>query len=304
MFSRYFMVFAGAALAPGCGATERPPHIEDAARAMAPVPACIAPLGASASRADGTFRRLSDDEYWKLVFPAYDARNHTLDADALTCTGAAVFQDPVFAGGTARGNPIPVQPEDIVYGSGGDRVRIVWLRTHRWPDGSEGGPLALVRANGDYAEVYAIGAYRGSPSQSTLETERIGTEVLVSATNDGCLRVPKTAPCETEVTLMLPRLGHLDRVAVFATERRAFATGSEPGVQGQVTYELSAAPQYSDKGVSVFEEVKATDAEGRVVHRTELERVFLLQDGAMQQESDSLWGHMYPGVASKQPSAR
>jgi hypothetical protein len=297
------MLIAGLALLPaaGCGTTERPPRIEDQARAMAPVPACITPLGAATGPA-GTMRRLTDDEYCQLVFPAYDTKNHVLPADALTCTGTAIFNDPVFAGGATRGNPIPVQSSDILYGNGGDRVRILWLQTHRWSDGSVAGPVALVRAQGDFAEVYAIGTYHSFPGQVTLETERMGTDVAVSATDDGCTGVPKDRPCRTDVTLMLPRFGQLDHIATFSTERRAFATGSEPGVQGAVAYELSAAPQYSDKGVNVFEEVKATDSEGRVVHKTELERVFLLQDGQMQQESDSLWGHVYPGVASSQPA--
>jgi hypothetical protein len=81
-------------------------------------------------------RNLTEEQYWQLVFPAYDVQNHTLATNALTCTGAHVFDDPVFAGGTTRGTPIAVQSGDIEYGNGGDRVRIVWLRTHRWPDGT------------------------------------------------------------------------------------------------------------------------------------------------------------------------
>jgi hypothetical protein len=285
-----------------CGGTERPPMNEDYARAMAPVPACIAPLSARTHGVGQTMRNLTEEQYWQLVFPAFDARNHSLPLDATACTGARVFDDAVFAGGTTRGSPIQVQQGDIVYGNGGDRVRIVWMRTHRWPDGSEAGPLALVRAKEEFAEVYAVGAYRRSAGQATFQAERLGTEVLVSATDDGCQGQPKTAACETNVTLLLPRLGRLTRVATFATERRAFATGSEPGVQGQVAYELTASPQYTANGISVFEQVKATDASGREVRKTELERVFVLQDGTMEQGSESLWGRVYPGVASKQPS--
>ena len=212
---------------------------------MAPVPACIMPLSARSHGVGQTMRNLSDDQYWQLVFPAYDARNHTLPANALTCTGSRVFDDAVFAGGTTRGSPIDIQPGDAQFGNGGDRVRIVWLRTHRWPDGSEAGAMALVRAKEDFAEVYAVGAYRRSNGALTLQAERLGTEVVISATDDGCQGQAKNAPCETSVSLFLPRFGKLVRVATIATEKRAYAQGSEPGIQGQVEYELTASPQYT-----------------------------------------------------------
>lgn len=286
-----------------CGGSERPPRIEDDARVMAPVPACIAPLAARTHGVGQTMRSLTDDQYWQLVFPSYDTQNHQLALNALTCTGGKVFDDPVFAGGTTRGNPITVQDGDLVFGNGGNRVRIVWLRTHRWPDGSEAGPLALVRAKEEFAEVYAVGAYRRSNGQLTLQAERVGTEVLASATDDGCQGQAKTTPCETNVALYLPRFGKLVRAATITTEKRAFAVGGELGVQGQVQYELTASPQYTAGGIRLFEQVKATDPAGRVVHKTELERTYVLQDGTLHQGSDSLWGKVYPSGAAA-PAAK
>jgi hypothetical protein len=266
---------------------------------MTPVPACITPLAARTHGAGQTMRNLTDDQYWQLVFPSYDPQNHRLPVDATTCTGGKVFEDPVFAGGTTRGSPITVQDDDIAYGNGGNRVRIVWLKTHRWPDGSEAGALALVRAKEDFAEVYAVGAYRRSNGQLTLQAERVGTEVLASATDDGCQGQAKTAPCETNVALFLPKFGHLARVATITTEKRAYAVGGELGVIGQVQYELTASPQFTQNGIRLFEQVKATDPAGRVVHKTELERTFVLQDGTLHQGADSLWGRVYPSGSGK-----
>lgn len=271
---------------------------------MAPVPACIMPLSARSHGVGQTMRNLSDDQYWQLVFPAYDARNHTLPANALTCTGSRVFDDAVFAGGTTRGSPIDIQPGDAQFGNGGDRVRIVWLRTHRWPDGSEAGAMALVRAKEDFAEVYAVGAYRRSNGALTLQAERLGTEVVISATDDGCQGQAKNAPCETSVSLFLPRFGKLVRVATIATEKRAYAQGSEPGIQGQVEYELTASPQYTQDGIKLFEQVQAKDPAGHIVHKTQLERLFVLHDGNLEQGSDSLWGKVYPGAAPAPTQAK
>jgi hypothetical protein len=176
----------------------------------------------------------------------------------------------------------------------------VWLRPHRWPDGSEAGPLALVRAQEDFAEVYSVGAYRRSNGDLTLQAERVGNEVLVSATNDGCKGQAKTTPCETTVTLYLPRYGKLVPAATIATEKRAFAAGGEQGVAGQVQYELTASPQYVPDGIKVFEQVKATDPSGRVVHRTELQRMYTLRDGKLEQGSDSLWARVFPAATNNQ----
>jgi hypothetical protein len=292
---------AGLPGAVACGGSERPMRIEDEARAMAPVPACIAPLAARTHGAGQTMRNLTEEQYWSLVFPAYDAQNRQLATNALTCTGSKVFDDPVFAGGTTRGNPITVQDGDIAYGNGGNRVRIVWFRTHRWPDGSEAGPLALVRAKEDFAEVYAIGAYRRSNGQLSLQAERVGNEVLASATDDGCQGQAKTTACETTVALYVPRFGKLVRAATITTEKRAFATGGEVGVVGTVQYEMTASPQYTNDGVKLFEQVKAIDPAGRVVHKTELERMFVLQDGTLHQGADSLWGKVYPSSKASAP---
>jgi hypothetical protein len=299
-----WVFFALAAGAGGLGsvgcASDKPPRIEDQARAMAPVPACILPLPSRTHGTGQTMRNLDEDQYWQLVFPEYDAQHHTLAATSVTCTGSKVFDDPVFAGGTTRGTPIDVQSGDVMFGNGGDRVRIVWLRTHHWQDGSEAGPLALVRAKEDFAEVYAVGAYRRSNGALTLQAERLGTEVLIAATDDGCQGQSKTTACETNVSLFLPRFGHLVRLTTLATEKRAFAAGAEPGVQGQVAYELTASPQYTQDGIKLFEQVKATDPAGRLVHKTELERLLVLHDGSLEQGSDSLWGKLYPGAAPVQ----
>jgi hypothetical protein len=268
---------------------------------MAPVPACIMPLAARAHGA-GTMRTLTEDQYWQAVFPAYDATNHTLAVDALVCTGAKVFDDPVFAGGTTRGTPITVQQEDIVLGNGGDHVRIAWMRTHRWPDGSEAGPLALVRGKEEYAEVYAIGAYRRAAGGTLVfQVERLGTEVLLSATADGCHGQAANAACEKNIDLFLPKFGKLERVTTISTLKRAFTAGTEPGVPGQIEYELTASPQYTADGIHVFEQVQAKDSVGRVVHKTELERIFVLHDGNLDQDSDSLWARVYPttGASTK-----
>jgi hypothetical protein len=144
-----------------------------------------------------------------------------------------------------------------------------------------------------------VGAYRRSNGALTLQAERLGTEVLIAATDDGCQGQAKTTACETNVSLFLPRFGHMVRLTTLVTEKRAFASGAEPGVMGQVAYQLTASPQYTQDGIKLFEQVKATDPAGRLVHKTELERMLVLHEGALEQ-GDSLWAKLYPGAAPAQ----
>ncbi len=104
------------------------------------------------------------------------------------------------------------------------------------------------------------------------------------------------------MTLLLPRFGRLVQVAALSTERRAYASGSEPGVGGQIEYRMTASPQYTADGVKLFEQVQATDSAGRVIHKTELERMLVLRDGKIDASADSIWGRVFPGVTPTTPA--
>jgi hypothetical protein len=275
----------GAALL-ACGVRERPAHLEDAARTTVPLPACVVSL--QARRTATALRNLTEDEVWHVLFPRYDAARHELPAAAEACTGQHVFDDPIFAGATPLGAVIAVKEGDVAFGNAGDRVRVVWLRTHHFPDGSEAGPLAIVRATETSAEVYAVGVHRHR-GKAAFQAERVGTEMLVTAVDDGCEGQPKTNPCASTVTLFLPRLGRLERLQTLTTEQRAFRSGAEPGVLGQLEYRLTASPEYGSSGVKVFEQIEAKDSGGHVLHKMDLERSFVLTDGALHGGPESLW---------------
>jgi hypothetical protein len=285
----------------GCGGGERPPHLEDTPRTTVPLPACVVALSPRVN-ASG-LRNLTEDEVWRVVFPRYDASKHELPVGAEACTGDRVFDDPILAGATVRAQALAVKEGDIVYGNAGDRLRIVWLRTHRWPDSSEGGPLAIVRATETSAEVYAVGVHRRPPSKTTLQAERIGTEMIVTVIDDGCEDQPKSSPCASTVTLYHPGGGHLDRLRTLTTEQRAFGSGSEPGVIGQLEYHLTSSPEYGSSGVKFFEEIESKDSGGRVLHKMELERNFALKDDTLEGGPESLWGRVQGQNAPVAPAS-
>src|SRR5690349_5536103 len=84
------------------------------------------------------------------------------------CTGHYVFANESLRGGISqKGWPRLVDPEELDIKAGAGGMRVIWLRILKFENGDEGGPVALVRAMDDRAEIFAVGSFRG-PSKSQL----------------------------------------------------------------------------------------------------------------------------------------
>ena len=198
---------------------------------------------------------------------------------------------------------IEVAEGDVVYGSAGTGCASCGCRRTSGSDGSKAGPLAIVRAFEQMAEVYAVGVYKRSAAKPAFQMDRLGSEVLISATDDGCEGHPKSDACTANVTFFLSRFGRLPALQTVTTQKRAYAAGNEPGVSGQLEYVLTSSPEFTVDGLKVYEQVLTSDSSGRVLHKTELERTFVLHDATLEGGPDSLWARVYPGHAEAPPAA-
>lgn len=266
----------------------------DLSRSVAPVPACVMHLPARSSKSAGT-PSLKEHELWELVFPGYDAERRQLPEGAKDCAGRNLFGHSVFEGGKPhRGWPLPTEEGDIVFGAGGSKLRVLWMRTHTFPDGTMAGPLAMVRVLDDKAEVYAMGALRGPANAVKLRLPRMGSLVVVAAKTDGCKEELKPlTPCRSEMHVFLPHKGELVKAATFATRRVGFAQKAEPGIFGTVRYELTGVPEFHEDHVRVLEEVMAYDAEGRELRAAELDRSYRLKNAELVESEPSLWYRLF-----------
>jgi hypothetical protein len=86
--------------------------------------------------------------------------------------------------------------------------RCAWLPHAFLSDGTTGGAIALVRSQEEFAEAYAIGAYRAKTQKPYLMMERIGPEVAV---NRPRRRVPgrKKRRVRDTMIVFMPRNGFL-----------------------------------------------------------------------------------------------
>jgi hypothetical protein len=289
----------GGALLGAC-ATPRPPPLDDQSRRVAPLPACVDYLPARRSETVGTMRSLHDDQIFKLLFPGFDSDKHLLPANAPTCTGRLVWADPALEGGAPlRPWPFLEQDGDIQYGSGGDRIKVVWLKLLVWADGTVGGPVALVRANERFADLFAIGALRGSGERTKLGTQRLGDDVVVTVEADNCSGRKPEANCESHLAIFLARGGFLKRAIDLSSERVVHVISTDKGSSGALEYRLTSTVDYKSDGVHLTEQIQASDEAGRPLRKAEVERLFSLDDrtGTLSTPEPPLWDRFVPAAA-------
>jgi hypothetical protein len=288
------VALASASLSVACGSDLPRSLSGDPARQLAPPPACILRLPARNASTSGE-RRLDDAQLWGLAFANFDAANGALPKDAMDCRGGHPFTDPAFAGATARRPwPFKVQEGDVAFGAGTNNLRVAWFRTHQYPDGSMGGVLALIRSVDDFAELYSLGTFRGLSDRVKLRISRMGSNLLPSVQNDGCLKRPAGTACETTFTVFRPVRGRLEPAAQFATERIGYATGTEPGVAGRLEYHLVSTATFADDAINVTEQISVKDEQGREVRKAEVKRIFRYEEqSGFEPSEQSLWQTMF-----------
>ncbi len=291
----------------GCGEPLKRVPLEDQSRRVAPLPACVLYLPARRAETAGTMRKLKEEQIVHLMFPSFDEEKRALPQGAVACTGRAVLGDPkIAAAQPAKGWPYVEQEGDVLYGSGGDRIKVVWLRMLPQADGSVGGPVAIVRTTERFAELFAIGALRGHADRVKLSTQRMGAELLVIAEEDDCAGRKPGTPCENHMTVFLPRRGILAPVVEVPIERVAYVAQGERGATGTLEYRLTTAADYREDGIHVVEQIRVKDENGRELRKAELERLFVMDDaGNMASAEPPLWDRVVkPEAARETPDAR
>jgi hypothetical protein len=259
--------------------------MEDRARRTVPVPICIQPLERSTSGVS----KVEPSDYWKMVLPGFDEGSATVDAGSADCAGRPAFseQDLLAAEGPRAGS-LPARPDHAVVTPGPDGFRVVWLRTFEFSDGSSAGPLALVRSREGYAEVYGTGSLRSKLKTTRFSLERMGSRILVTATDEGCGEAKPGQACETAFTVFVLGGGRLTRAAQLPLDRIDYRPF--PGLPGLSKYRLTATPVFQDKGMRVVEQVLVQDPNQGTVRKSDLERVFKLAPGGQLEASvPSLW---------------
>ena len=222
-------------------------------RYVTPISVCrskLPPVG-DESRKGMVVRDLDPAQWLETLVPGYDDEQG-ITPTSLDCTGNYVFANESMKGGISdRGWPRVVDPDDMTINTGPNGMRIIWLRSLKFENGEEGGPIALARAYGDNAEIYGVGSFRG-PKASRFQTARVGNETIVVAETTEC--DPEAGSCRKRAYFFLPRRGRLIEGAVVDTDRTAVVpSNSQRGLYAQ--YHLSTDIAYQKDGIVLLEQV-------------------------------------------------
>ncbi|NUP11507.1 MAG: hypothetical protein HOW73_36135 [Polyangiaceae bacterium] len=266
-------------------------------RYVTPVSVCrskLAPVG-DPSRAGSVVRDLDPGQWLEILVPGYiDGNDEGLEALAVDCTGNYVFANESLKGGASdRGWPRHVDPDEMVVNSGPNGMRVFWLRGLKFDNGDEGGPIALARAYGDNAEIYAAGSFRG-PKDTRFSTARIGNETIVVAESKDC--DPETQTCRKRGHFFLPRRGRLLESAVIDLDR----TQSMPSVSARglyAQYHLSTDVTYQKDGILLLEQVSVRIAKTEVpdldsdreLRKVEFSRFLKIERDTLFSSNEPLW---------------
>jgi hypothetical protein len=298
MVRRFAWLLAAAAISGGsmgCVDTTRPVY-EAPGRQTIPVPVCadgIAPPKRTKGDSSTIVRDLEPEQWLEMMLPAYEPEKG-LEPTARDCTGHYAFANETLRLGIApSGWPRVVDPDDLDIRSGPRGVKAVRVRALLFENGDIGGPVALVRAQDDRAEVFGVGSYRG-PANAKLEPRRMGNETLLVAESKRC---PDVFNCRKVADFFLIRRGRLVNAATVDLERvlRVPST-SERGLYAE--YRLTTDLTYQKDGIRLLEQVKVriipykkqgdrdSDRELRTV---EFARLLKVERDTLFSSNESLW---------------
>ncbi|MSP25211.1 MAG: hypothetical protein EXR75_08615 [Myxococcales bacterium] len=270
--------------------------IEVPARQTLPVSVCTnqLPPPARASSAKGAVVRSLDAEQWmRFLVPGYEDASG-LSPTANDCTGHYVFANETLRHGvSARGWPRVLDAGEFDLRTGPKGLQVVRLRAVNFEDGDVGGPIALVRAIDDRAEIYGVGSYRG-PSDAKLEPVRMGNEMLVVAEAKRC---PDVTNCRRIANYFLVRRGRLIDVATADIERvQRMPSLTERGLYAE--YRMTTDVSYLPEGIRLLEQVKVKiipypnepdrDSD-RLLRTVEFARLLRLERDSLFATNESLW---------------
>jgi hypothetical protein len=265
------------------GAAASSSHIEDRARRDVPIAICRRALSANDLEVTGAPR---PEVYWKAVIPGFAAFDIPMAPPAVDCVGDPIVgQSHAQDRGSASAS-VSASATAWAVSAAVDGMQSVWLRVSAVSDRVASGPLALLRPRPAELDVYAIGSYRGSSHSSRFQIARIGRVVAVTADDDACADVKVETECESTTTFYLAVGGEL--VAAATTPSRRTRYGTLKAV-GRVRFRLTTDPPvFDDHSVHVREKLSVRDSSDDEVRKSEGERVFTLDGGALVANEESI----------------
>jgi hypothetical protein len=278
----------------GCPSPDPQPHAEIPQRYQIPIPVCSTPLSPVQRQAGGrAVVRNLDPEQWMTVMSPGFSPQIGLGATDTDCTGHYMFANESLRGGiSTKGWPQHFDPDELEVRAGPEGMKVLWLRVLKFENGDVGGPVALVRAVDDHAEVYGLGSFRGPP-KSKVSPVRVGNETLAVAESTIC---PDLDDCRKRADFYLARRGRLIDSAQVDLERvQVVPSATERGLYAR--YTLKTDVTYKPNGIQLLEQVQVKIVHSdlgdrdsdRLLRKVEFSRFLRVERDTLFSSNDPLW---------------
>jgi hypothetical protein len=198
----------------------------------------------------------------------------------------------------------PMSQDAVVERSLGGGNYLLWIISHRFPNGDGFGPLALVKRVEDGMEVHAIGSLRMRRERVNLELWNIQKEAVVVASGESCMRDGNEG-CQRAARLLVHRDAELvDSPMIDPSGRCVQDASVEMARQHEQTlpnglrrsFALTSAISHDSRFVIIEERLVVRDVDPsstnlppREVQHVEANRFITVQNGHLFSKQHPLW---------------
>ncbi|HET6338210.1 MAG TPA: hypothetical protein VFG30_33535 [Polyangiales bacterium] len=273
-------------------------------------PLCQMPL----PREGGQPRPIRPRDWMQLILTIQHQGNGVIAETA--CTGERIEHTPLPATCEVQ-TPDPGVPEPVPLGEGSvvehllpEGRRIVWIMTHRFPNGDGFGPVAAITVENDTVFVGSLGFLRLRSTRVDLDLWLIGTKTVLRAEGETC-EPNKNNRCRRATSLMV-----YDRSRFHGVPMRRSETNEcidtpwvEQVREADLTLEngwnrhmkISANVTHDQRYVVITEHVDVQDTDPqhpdippRDVRRIDTERFIHVEGPYMFTRQSQLWPRIIP----------
>jgi hypothetical protein len=156
---------------------------------------------------NGSTRPLRPHDWLKLVLVSEQQGDQQL-AQSL-CTGERIehtalpSECEVQTPDPGMPVPVPLTEASVVERMLPDNRRLVWIMTHRFPNGDGFGPIAAVTLTEHSVYVGSLGLLRLRPERVDLNLWQVGAKVVLMAAGESCTDPQNLATCRRAANLMV-----------------------------------------------------------------------------------------------------
>jgi hypothetical protein len=253
---------------------------------------------------------------WLHLLVIGDTRADGLYATAM-CTGERIETTPLPADCEVQ-SADPGVPEavslteaSVVESVLPDNKRLIWIMTHRFPNGDGFGPVAAITLTNQAAYVGSIGLLRLRPTRVDLNLWNIGPKAVLMAAGESCEDQQKAATCRRAANLLVFDQGRFHAPPIRRSDSNACidAAWVEYKREADLTLDngwnrhmrILANLNHDQRYVVITEQVDVADTDpqhpdipARDVRRIDTERFIHVEGSKFYTRQAPLWPRIIP----------